>query len=87
MRLFPCSAQHINHDPEEAADFGDFAPDFERSPADSAALMPKEILASKSPNQALERTATRRVSTFQMIETVSVEAKPALGAGRSACSR
>jgi len=25
MRLFPCSAQHINHDPEEAADFGDFA--------------------------------------------------------------
>jgi hypothetical protein len=39
------------------------------------------------PNQALERTATRRVFTFQMIKTVSVEAALALGGGRSALSR
>ena len=38
-------------------------------------------------NQALERTATRRVSTFRMIKTVSVEAKLAIGGGRSAYSR
>ena len=41
----------------------------------------------KRSNQALERTATRRVSTFQTIKTVSVEATLALGGGRSACSR
>ena len=35
------------------------------------------------PNQALERTAARRVFTFHMIKTVSVEAARALGAGRS----
>jgi len=40
-----------------------------------------------SPNQALERTATRRAFTFQMIKTVSVAAMLALGGGRSACSR
>jgi hypothetical protein len=38
-------------------------------------------------NQALERTAGRRVFTLQMIKTVSVEAKLALGGGRSALSR
>jgi hypothetical protein len=38
------------------------------------------------PNQALERTATRRTFTFQMIQTVSVEAEPSLGGGRSAYS-
>jgi hypothetical protein len=32
-------------------------------------------------------TATRRVFTFQMIETVSVEATVALGGGSSAFSR
>jgi hypothetical protein len=39
------------------------------------------------PNQALERTATRREFTFEMIKTVSVEAELAPGGGRSACSR
>jgi hypothetical protein len=41
----------------------------------------------RSPNQALERTATRRSFTFQMIKTVSIEAKLAAGGGRLACSR
>ncbi len=40
-----------------------------------------------TPNQALERTATRRVFIFQMIKIVSVEPTPALCGGRSACSR
>jgi len=40
-----------------------------------------------SPNQALERTATRRMFTFQMIKTFSIAAELALGGGRSACSR
>jgi len=39
------------------------------------------------PNQALERTAARRVFTFQMIKTVPVETALALGGGRSAPSR
>jgi len=39
------------------------------------------------PNQALERTATRRMFTFQMIKIVSDKATLALGGGRSACSR
>jgi hypothetical protein len=38
-------------------------------------------------NQALERTATRRAFTFQMIKTVLVQATLALGGGRSAFSR
>jgi len=38
-------------------------------------------------NQALERTATRRAFTFQMIKAFSVKAALALGGGRSACSR
>ena len=42
------------------------------------------LLSSIRPNQALERTATRRVFTFQMIKTVSVEATLALGDGSSA---
>ena len=42
---------------------------------------------SHGSNQALERTATRRAFTFRMIKTVSVAAMPALGGGRSACSR
>jgi hypothetical protein len=39
------------------------------------------------PNQALERTAARRMFRFQMTKTVSVEAARDLGGGRSACSR
>jgi len=39
------------------------------------------------PNQALERTATRCVFTFQMVKTGSLEATLALGGGRSAWSR
>jgi hypothetical protein len=38
-------------------------------------------------NQALERTAARRVFTFQMIKTVSAKTALALGGGRSASSR
>ena len=38
-------------------------------------------------NQALERTATRRVFKFYMIKTVSVEATLGVGGGRSAWSR
>ena len=38
-------------------------------------------------NQALELTATRRVFTFQVIKTVSVEAALAFGGGSSAYSR
>jgi hypothetical protein len=38
-------------------------------------------------NQALERTATRRVFTFQMIKSLSLRAALAPGGGRSACSR
>jgi hypothetical protein len=45
------------------------------------------LLYIDRPNQALERTAARRVFTFQMIKTVSVEAALALGGGRSAFSR
>ena len=39
------------------------------------------------PNQTLERTAARRPFTFQTIGAFSVRATPALGGGRSACSR
>jgi hypothetical protein len=39
------------------------------------------------PNNALERTATRRDVTFQMIKADSVEAKLSDGGGRSASSR
>ncbi len=39
------------------------------------------------PNNALERTATRRVFTFPIIKTLSVKAMLALGGGRSAPSR
>jgi hypothetical protein len=38
-------------------------------------------------NQALERTATRRVFMFQMIKTISDQAKPGDGGSRSSCSR
>jgi hypothetical protein len=38
-------------------------------------------------NQALERTATRRMFGFQVIKTVPVEVALALGGGRSAYSR
>jgi hypothetical protein len=40
-----------------------------------------------SHSLALELTATRRVFTFQMIKTVSVEATLAPGGGSSALSR
>jgi hypothetical protein len=46
-----------------------------------------DTLIRKMPNQALERTAIRRVFTFQMIKTVSVEAAPALSGGGSDLSR
>lgn len=39
------------------------------------------------PNQTLERTAARRVFTFQMIKFISVTVALALGGGRSALSR
>ena len=35
-----------------------------------------------TPNQALERTAVRRVYTSRMIKTVSLAATRALGGGR-----
>jgi hypothetical protein len=38
-------------------------------------------------NQALERTAARHASTFQMIKTIQLRAALALGSGRSALSR
>jgi hypothetical protein len=38
-------------------------------------------------NQALERTAARRISTFYMMKPVSAVALLALGGGRSAWSR
>jgi hypothetical protein len=44
-------------------------------------------MARLASNQAMERTATRRIFAFQMIKTVSVETEPALGSGRSSCSR
>jgi hypothetical protein len=37
--------------------------------------------------KTMELTATRRVSTFQMIKTVSVEAELAVGSGSSSFSR
>lgn len=40
-----------------------------------------------TPNQALERTAARRVFILQMIKTVSDAATLGFGGGRSACSR
>jgi hypothetical protein len=40
------------------------------------------IMNRQTPHQSLERTATLRTFTFQMIKTVSVKAKPRLGGGR-----
>ena len=37
------------------------------------------VTVGRRPNQTLERTATRRMFTFQMIKTVSAEAKLADG--------
>ena len=45
------------------------------------------VTVGRRPNQTLERTATRRMFTFQMIKTVSAEAKLADGGGRSSWSR
>jgi len=45
------------------------------------------VTVGRRPNQTLERTATRRMFTLQMIKTVSAEAKLADGGGRSARSR
>jgi len=45
------------------------------------------VVHHKTPNQTLERTAARRVFTFQMIETVSLEPTLATSVGRSALSR
>jgi hypothetical protein len=47
----------------------------------------KQTMESLTPNQALERTAARRMFTFQMTKTVLVEAILSLGGGRSAWSR
>jgi hypothetical protein len=41
-------------------------------------------LNAARPNQTLERTATRRVFTFQMIKAVSIQALLAISGGRSA---
>jgi hypothetical protein len=41
----------------------------------------------KRPNQSMELTATRRVSTFQMSKSLSLRATLALGSGSSSCSR
>jgi hypothetical protein len=49
--------------------------------------MATRLLTRKLSNQALERTATRRAFTFQMIKTLLVEAALGLGGGRSAWSR
>jgi len=40
------------------------------------------IMNRQTPDQTLERTATLRTFTFQMIKTVSIEAEPRLGGGR-----
>ena len=50
-------------------------------------LILSAVLAMKRSNQALERTAARRIFTFQMIKKVSVKVALALGGGRSAFSR
>jgi hypothetical protein len=42
---------------------------------------------SDSPNQALERTADRRVNLLSMTSTLNPSAQVALISGRSACSR
>jgi ketosteroid isomerase-like protein len=55
-------------------------------PPSPAAAKSRFMWLSKSSNRALERTATRRVFTFQKIKTVSVEAALAFGGGRSAFS-
>jgi hypothetical protein len=44
-------------------------------------------LARNTPNQALERTADRRVNLLLMTSTLEPEATPGLVSGRSACSR
>jgi len=41
----------------------------------------------QASNQAMERTATRRVLIFQMTKTLSLASTPALGGRRSSCSR
>ena len=41
----------------------------------------------RRPNQALERTAARRLFTFQMTKRISVEAAFVVSGGRSACFR
>jgi hypothetical protein len=52
----------------------------------SSVLVPlRSSMRASGPNQALESTATRRMFTFQVIKTGSVEAALALGGGRSAC--
>jgi hypothetical protein len=45
------------------------------------------MMYPQRPNQALERTATRRTFTFQTIKTLSLQAELAVGGGRSAPSR
>jgi hypothetical protein len=49
--------------------------------------MSLRICNDTTPNQALERTAARRVFRFQIIKIVPVEATLVLGGGRSAFSR
>jgi len=45
------------------------------------------VLISFGPNQAMERTATRRMLTFQMTKSFPLQATLALGSGRSSFSR
>jgi hypothetical protein len=50
-------------------------------------LLKENVALTCAPNQTMERTATRRVFTFQMIKSLSLPAMPALGGRRSSSSR
>jgi alpha-beta hydrolase superfamily lysophospholipase len=52
-----------------------------------AAISAVESMDHERPNQAMERTATRRMFTFQITKSFSRRAAPALVSGRSSCSR
>jgi hypothetical protein len=46
-----------------------------------------DCIDSERPNQAMERTATRRVSTLSVAKSPSLQPAHALGGRRSSCSR
>src|SRR4029077_20848598 len=52
-----------------------------------AAISAVESMDHERPNQAMERTATRRMFTFQITKSFSRRSAPALVGGRSSCSR